>query len=439
MVTTIQERTIMKNLNAETRPFLVGFALWLAVIMPWAGGIFAADGETDSVTSPQDQPPGACRLLTDSGTISFPFDIFRGDIRFQCEINGHKVQMLLDDGYIWDELLFWGCPQVDSLDFHYDGTADVGGGNPGDSDILKSRTASDITVRLPGVEFTEQKAVITPSSSGTGSMWWGSAGQISAMLFKHFIVDINFDKMLITLIKPENFKYEGQGAAVAWEPMGFGPRSIPANLVLSDGREISLKLLMDLGYNDQLQLWTGKENKTPVPDRALPADLGMNIQGIMTRGFVGRLSRIKIGGYEIDNLLAAYVPASESGQSQCEAMIGLGLLSRFNLTFDYYGHRLVIEPNKTFRDPFEYNMSGFSLRKSQEGFLEIEQVYDHSPAREAGLRVGDRVLEINGKPADVYDYFELESLMMREGRDIRLRLSREGKEWETYLKLKRLI
>ena len=243
------------------------FALWFMPLLIIAFPVVAAGGSTEC-PSPRSERPGKCRVLSEGGDISFPFDIFRGDIRFQCEVNGYKVHMLLDDGYMWDELLFWGNPRVDSLGFEYDGSIEVGGGSA-DGDKIVSRTASGITVRIADIEFTDQRAVITPVASGTGSMWSGSEGQISAMLFKYFVVDINFDSMMITLIEPEDFDYHGQGAELSWQPMGFGPWCIPATLGLADGREISLRLLMDLGYNDQLELWPGQSSSWSLYPRSI--------------------------------------------------------------------------------------------------------------------------------------------------------------------------
>jgi len=310
-------------------------------------GLYA--GEIDSVLGP---PPGSYKILSEDGTIKIPFELFGGDIRYECKVNGHPVHMLLDDGFMWDQLLFWGGPVIDSLGLEYDGEINVGGGTDDDKGIA-SKTASGITVGFPDVEFTEQTAIVTPSSSGVSTMWSGSAGQVSAMFFKHFVVDINFDNMMITLIPKDDFEYHGQGTEVPWEPLGFGPRGIPATLSLADGKKISMTLLMDLGYNDQLKLRTRGEHNITVPDKVVPASLGKNIQGLETRGYIGRLPSINIGGYEIINPLVAYVAEEHSENTISEAMIGLGLLSRFNLTFDFYRQRIFFEPSQKFSEPFE--------------------------------------------------------------------------------------
>lgn len=296
--------------------------------------------------------PGSYRLTSEDGVIRFPFDLYRGDIRFRCKVNGHDVHMLLDDGFMWDQLLFWGSPRVDALGMHYDGEVSVGD-ESSDADLIPSRTASGVIVSLPGVDFTEQDAIITPYSAGTSTMWLGSVGQVSATFFKHFVVDINFDSMMITLIDPEEFEYGGDGVEVPWQPMGFGPWKIPARLGLADGRTVKLDLMMDLGYNDQLQLAPGGEHNITAPEGAEPASLGMNVQRVETKGRMGRLRYVSIGGYEVKDVPAGFVSEEHADHAHHEAMVGLGLLSRFNLVFDFDRQRLFVEPNDKFADPFE--------------------------------------------------------------------------------------
>jgi len=428
----------MKSNEFEKSPALITLIRLCSVIVLFilAGAAIASGdaGEVDSmVTNPL---PGAYKILTNDGKIEFPFEIFRGDIRFACKVNGRQVQMLLDDGFMWDQLLFWGSPDLDSLGLAYDGEIAVGDDK---SEKLASKTASGITVAFPGVEFTEQTAVITPFSSRNSIMWRGSIGQISATLFKHFVVDINFDKMIITLTEPENFKYGGKGVEIPWEPLGFGPWSIPATLQMEDGCKISLKLMMDLGYNDQLQLAVGGESNITLPEKKLPASLGFNIQGVETRGFIGRLPQIDIGGYQIKDLITSFVAEEHSNQAVYEAMVGLGLLSRFNLVFDYHRQRLFIEPNHSFGEPFEYNMSGITTEMTLDGKCVIKNVHKFSPADKAGLQEGDIILKINDKMIKDYDFFDLHSLFKQKGMKINLLIGRDGMEMKVTLILRRVI
>jgi len=66
-----------------------------------------------------------------------------------------------------------------------------------------------------------------------------------------------------------------------------------------------------------------------------------------------------------------------------------------------------------------------SLPKPQ-GVL-IAQVEQGSPAAKAGLKEGDVILEMNGKPIESYDTFRNQVAMMKPGEELQLSVSREGK------------
>ncbi|MEE8575665.1 MAG: PDZ domain-containing protein [candidate division Zixibacteria bacterium] len=421
--------------------------LWrglLAILMLWivltllSNQSFAVDEERTNETQTEETLPGSYRIVASDGVVRFPFDIFGGDIRFDAEINGHPVKMLLDDGFHWDPLLFWGSPEVDALGFTYDGEIAIGGSSD-ESNLIPSRTASGITLTLPGVEFYDQTAVITAYTSGNASMWTGSVGQVSCTFLKHFVVDINFDEMMITLIEPAKFKYSGKGSEIHWKPLGFGPWSIPATIALGDGRTVSLELLMDLGYNDQLQIASGGKHNISPPKQSIAGSLGFDIQRNETLGFFGRVSEVNIGGYSVDGVICSFAAEEHTESAFHEAMIGLGLLSRFNLVFDRTRERMFVEPNQSYKKPYEFNMSGFSLRRGRGDYLSVARVHPNSPASEAGLIVGDIITQINGRPASDYSRSERSSLFQQAGGTVTIVTTRDNQELKLSLTLRRLI
>lgn len=388
-------------------------------------------------TDPDPTGPGTYHFSDDKRTTSFPFEIYHGDIRYAAEINGHPVKLLLDDGFMWDEILFWGNPEVKTLDLDIDGTTLVG--DEGDENAIESTTASGITVALPGIEFRDQTAVLTPTDSGTGAMWEGSIGQLSGTFLKNLVVEINFDTMQITLTDPGFFSYTGNGVALPWQPLEVGAWSIPGTLVLHDGRTVSLEFMMDLGYNDQLQIATHSEHGIAVPGKALAGTLGFNIQREATRGHYARVARANIGGYEVSDVLASFVAEDQGDHTFHEVMIGLGLLSRFNLTFDYPRQTLYVEPNSSFNDPFERNMSGLSLSLPRGGALEILKVHPDSPGADVGIQPGDRVVTINGKAAVDYSYWDLQPLLKQPGETVEMTILRGTEEFAVTFVLRRVI
>ena len=414
---------------------LIYCALILLLLLAMTAMAFGVDNETNEIG---ESIPGESRFLTDADSVSFPFDLYGGDIRFLVQINNHEVHFLLDDGFLWDDLLFWGSPMNDSLGFQFDGDISVGG-DPDSENQIKSRTASGIRLSLPGVEFTNQSAVIMPYSSGTGMMWEGSAGQVSAAFFKHYIVSIDFDKMMITFYKPERYEYGGNGVAIEWKPLGFGPRAIPATLLLDNGETVTLDLLMDLGYNRQLQINTSGEHKIPVPKQSIKGSMGFNIQRKEMVGDFGRVSQIDIGGYKINNLLTGFIDDKDGDHTFSDAMVGLELLSRFNLIFDYHHQRIFIEPNGSFEKQLEYNMSGLWFVKGEGDYLSVRSVHPDSPASEAGIKVGDNIIKINDMNSWNMDYQKRKSLLRQDGAEVKLTIIQDAIEKEITIILRKII
>jgi C-terminal processing protease CtpA/Prc len=75
--------------------------------------------------------------------------------------------------------------------------------------------------------------------------------------------------------------------------------------------------------------------------------------------------------------------------------VGAGVLKRFNITFDYPHQQLIFEPNANHDKPDVFDRSGMWLNQSADGF-EVMDVIPGGPAATAGIKIGDRVLTIDG-------------------------------------------
>jgi hypothetical protein len=353
-----------------------------------------------------------------------------------ASVNGVDLRMLLDNGSLWDQLLFFGSPTIDSLELDYDSRVEVGGS--GEGDPVTSDMASDVTIRFADIEFYGQSAITTPYSSGITSLWEGSDGQVSAAFFKHFVVDINFDEGVIRLIPPGEFNYSGRGVEIPMTPASFASWTIPGTLEMADGTVLPVELMLDLGDLHALSLTTGPTYGIEVPDRALETSLGFGVQG-ETKGHLGRVASVRVGGYRIDDVLAGFAAPGDGAREDDDAYIGFGLLSRFNVVFDYPGRRMFLEPNQSFGEPFEYNMSGMLIRPGPAGTFAVVKVYPDSPAAGAGIEFGDLITHINDEPTAGRKTWDVGHLFLEEGRTLDLRVTRGGEARDVSIVLRRLI
>lgn len=323
----------------------------LAVLLVMAAG--RADG-SDTETRPG-PGPGTYTITPPADSIRIPFDVFRDEIRLFGEMHGREVRMLVDNGALWDELLFFGSPRVDSLGIEAVGQAQVGGAGAGD--VVAADHAVGLGLRFEGddnrvLEFLDQPAIVLPYDPHRPNPWEGSEGQVSSALFKHFVVAFDFDAGWMTLVDPDAFDPAGRGTEVPITPLPeSGSWSIPGAITLMDGRRLELDMTMDLGWDEPLGINTGQAHGIPLPDGLAKTLLGIGAQGEIW-GYRGTVPHLEVAGHRFDGVPATYSTVEDGGAKAGEVMFGLGVFSRFHVTFDYPRHRLFLRPNAQFGEPF---------------------------------------------------------------------------------------
>jgi hypothetical protein len=301
------------------------------------------DRQEIHATSKLGPPPGTYEILSDNGRIIIPFEFYRNKFRFKATINGHACNMLLDNGSLWDELLIFGSPKVDSIGFEITGEMAIGN--------TKADIATGIIVGFKDVVFREQTAVITRYDANLPNLWKGFDGQVSATFFKHFVVRIDFDEAVIELIPPGQFTYTGTGRTFSMHPGPFASRTMSANIMTPNGKTVTLDLLIDLGGLHPLYLPIGRDDRITLPPDAVEASLGRGL--FSQKGYLGTTQSVRIGDYTLKRVPTAFTIVEKNADVYGNTMIGLPLLRRFNVIFDYLNERIILEPSKSFNDPFE--------------------------------------------------------------------------------------
>jgi hypothetical protein len=292
--------------------------------------------------------PGSYAIKASRESVVIPFEMYRGDIRMEVEINEQTCYFLVDNGSLWDELLFFGSPKVDALGLNVTGERILGDETAANPNIID--VASGVAVDFGTIVFTDQAAAIMRYIPGLPNPWEGADGQISAGFFKNFTVSIDFDESELTLTKPTSCAPPGSGYAAVMKPGPFDTRLLEVEIETTPGAVITMDLLIDLGGIHALYLPFGHDGSIALPDDAREEVLGVGY-GSPDMGYIGRVSKVQIGPYEMSDVRAAFKESSGEEAEYGSAMIGMPLLQQFNLTFDYFCDRLILEPNSSFRDP----------------------------------------------------------------------------------------
>lgn len=298
-------------------------------------------------------------------------------------------------------------------------------------------------------------------------------GIIGYHFFENHVVAIDFEKEKIVVYDelssvPRLKKYKSLPLTL------IGHKPYTTLTFASGGKTYTDQMmLVDLGNSDAIWLF-----EHAVPGFSFSSDvfadhLGKGFNGDIS-GIRGRLYGISWPGIEFEEVIAA-MPDSASIKNLSVpkgrvGSIGLDLLSRFDLVIDYQGAHFYIRSNRFANRPFRINMSGIDLVYEGEQMLKlavgyiVESAYgpkgEHmgtvvlasenstnyvtewrpaysvykvrkgSPADIAGVKEGDRIISINGKPAAAFKLDEIYALLAAgEDKRVSLQVSRnEGKD-----------
>jgi C-terminal processing protease CtpA/Prc len=120
-----------------------------------------------------------------------------------------------------------------------------------------------------------------------------------------------------------------------------------------------------------------------------------------------------------------------------DGLLGNNVLERFVLTLDYGHQRVTFEPGPYFDRPRPADRSGLGLSRGRDGALRVEGVIPGSPAERAGLRPGDELIAIDGRPAaECGPLYRLRETFRRDaGTEVRLSVRREDEAREARITL----
>jgi len=264
-------------------------------------------------------------------------------------------------------------------------------------------------------------------------------GVIGAELFERFAVRIDVDRKQMDLIDPAALE-PSPGSSTVPLRIRDGMSFVDARVTVAD-QPVGADLALDTGAGHGLWLNQGKGDHLAPPASAIETVLGRGLSGDI-HGHIGRVRRLELGDFTFDGVIALF-PVSDhrhpGGVDFRDGFIGMEVLTRFVITFDYQGKRLLLERGGLFAEPFEYNMSGMVLEIDGTEKRRVNSVLPGSPAAEAGVESGDVLVAIDGKPLAELGYTGVSERFTRDGTVVRVTLERGGASVEKTLKLRRLV
>jgi hypothetical protein len=213
--------------------------------------------------------------------------------------------------------------------------------------------------------------------------------------------------------------------------------AIPGNLVIKVGVDLG----STAGILSDLKTWRLIKDKNPQfsfltgEGEMAGGALGDNIGKTYTVIF----RQISIGNRSFGPQVCRFMP-------NIYPSIGNTFFQDYTVTFNWSKDTIAMTPNRPVRKNLTEPTYGFDYSLDQiSGQLYVSFIYRQSPAGEAGLLVGDRIVAVNGEPLSAVskstfcDYFFAPEKLLGEGDEIDLVIQRKGLQKRLHFKKRDLL
>ncbi|HST51351.1 MAG TPA: aspartyl protease family protein [Pyrinomonadaceae bacterium] len=396
--------------------------------------VIAKHNKTVSLTR-QDQQ--GFRLSSDKSYVKVPFDLYWDGILLQARINNSQpVWLALDTGAninIINQSVF------DRLALSPKGDANLTGGGG----IAKGQFADNVTISLPGVEAYKQPIASAPldAMSLEGR---DVEGLIGTPFLMNFVVEIDYEHKVLTFHDPKVFNLAKEPDAIPMEGRNGWPY-VEAELSINGQDKITDKFMLDTGSNRIFHVnrpfAEAHKILEMLPGGSTAEGVGEGIGG-RVKFTEARIHSIRIGKYTMSRPVVSISQDTEGfGAGPAAGVVGGEMLRRFTLVLDYSTSRMLLRPNAYFSEPYEVDMSGLELVTKPDDFkaIMIKSVLANYPAAKAGLREGDEIVSIDGRPASEYNLDILTKMFKRDGKVYLLTVRRGSRLMKVRMKTKRAV
>lgn len=267
-------------------------------------------------------------------------------------------------------------------------------------------------------------------------------GILGYELFSRFLVKIDYEKKMLTLMAPHRFK---PGRKYETLPIRIEDTKpyLTTPVVLADGTQFTAKLLMDTGASHGLMLDPTTDSRIVVPNIRVSSVIGRGLGGEIT-GKIGRIKTLHLGKYKLDDAIAnfpdpnSYFDSLKLGRTQRNGSIGGEVLSRFKVVFNFSKEEIYIKKNHAFKKAFHYNLSGLTIKAkgSKLNVFEVTEVRKQSVGDKAGIKTGDILVSINGLSTKELDLNLINGFFnLRVGKRLSLVVNRKGERIKAEFRL----
>jgi hypothetical protein len=395
------------------------------------------------------------------------FKLINNLIVIPIEVNGKNLSFILDTGV--NKTIIFNVSKNDSIDLL--NTKKILLRGLGDGEPVAAILSENNKMQLKDLLGSNETIYVILKDFFDLSSKMGTTihGIIGYNLLRNFVVKINYKKRKIDFYNPDTYTYKKCKKCEVL-PIEFYRKKPFVNVAVQldtiGTKLIPVKMLVDSGGSDAIWIFENSKSDIKTPKIFYNDILGEGLSGAIF-GKRSRIPRLVIGKFEIKKPTISFLDSLSTLNARKfknrNGSLGGDILKRFKVWLDYPSKQIMLKKNNSFRDSYNYNMSGLDIVYSGKELIKeeyskpstfgygkqgevsnsisfitdftykfkstykIKGVVAGSVGDKVGLKAGDVILRINRKSAYTFKLSEIMSkLQERENKKIRIEIERDG-------------
>lgn len=260
-------------------------------------------------------------------------------------------------------------------------------------------------------------------------------------LLQHHSVHINYDLLTMNIYDHGNAPKNGD--AIPFE-MNTSIPTIKGTVVLNNGEAHDGTFFVMTGAGTTLDFNSPYAEKYDVIHKT-GKHYSYLVKGISkneTLHYEGHVLSFAFGKQKIEDLPIGISTATTGIQAdkKISGILGSQILREYNITIDVPDKMMFLTKNNMYGQKFNVNCSGIDVQLAEDKKkVLIHQVFENSPASEAGVKVNDELLKLNGQPMSEVNLAEVKKALKKDGETVELVILQDGTEKTVSLKLRSLL